>query len=482
MMWLSAIMFLFFGMISVTCIVEGEINPGVGFGVIALFCGSPLAFLWQGFIDEKDKAKFIQIGRKFEKYWLVRRRAFRAVALIALLSAATAWVVVGLHDDVRKSLYRNAVNKYEEELEWRKTALEEYQEALQQYYEDARLAMGLDKEGWVMANVTIDRKAIEKWGNLGGTLRFDCYVNGQSVRYGGRARVRVFADNELESELMEIDPSENDVGTKTSELYISPQQLNRGITFSHQVSVTENRGRYADSYLTMLVTYTIQAETPLNVNSLSSLERPKQPEMDPLAKPKFESVPNNYAYTFSHNRFGQIILASLTATLLWYYMRRWKKDKILLEKRIKEAEEEAERERQRLLKEKEEEIARQEKQKLIQEEREARKEELKKLLEEHTIEELAGVPPKVKFDENDLPYDEWRGQQYGHFTVFATRAGERYHATRGCCGAYIEDHIFTAFYINLTPCQICAKKYPYKIPEWYNKYKKLKAEIKEYNL
>lgn len=531
MMWLSSILFLFFGTLSGTCMLDGDAESGIVLGSIAVLCASPYISMWKGYVEEKDKSKFTQTGEAFGKYWLTRRRIFRAVIMLALLSVAAAWVIVGLHDDVRNALYQNAVSEYEEELERRETAIEEYRDALQQYYIDARLAMGLDKEGWVTANVTVDRKAIDRWGNLGGTLGFDCYINGQSVRYGGRARVQVFGNNTLESELIEIDPSENDVGTKTSELYISPQQLNRGITFSHQVTVSENRGRYAGSYLTMMVTYTIQAETPLNTSVLSSIERPEQPEMDPLIKPRFESVPDDYAYIFSHNLLGQIILASLTATLLWYYMRRWKKDRGLLDERIKEAE----REHQRLLREQEIEAARQEEQKRLcaekeenerrarleaearqkqrlkeeeerkayhkevqeylrqklEKEREDRldaiadaaleyaqtKEWLKEQLKTHTKEEIAGVPKSVKFLDG-LPYDDGYQGKYGVFSVYTTEGGRCYHAVKGCCGASIDTNLIQAIEYGKTPCSKCARGFPTKLPEWYIKYRK----IEKYNL
>lgn len=528
-MWISSLVFLIFGTLSIRCISKGDIEDGVIFGAIALLCWLPPVFIWRKHVNENDKMKFIQSGSTFGKRWVARRRVSRAAIMFVLLSFAAVWIVVGFHGDVRRALRDNAVEEYERKLERQNIVMEEYQESLQQYYIEARLAMGLGEEGWLTADVTVSREAIERRGNIGGTLRFDCYVNDQSVRNGGQARVQVFADNKLESELTEIDPSENDVGVKTSTLYLGPQQLNSGITFNHIVTVSEGRGRYAGSYLSMLVTYTIRAITPLDLNALSNMEMPERPQMEILEKPELDDIPNDYIYTFSHNPFGQIALLALLVALCWYYRYAWGRDKVLLDEHIEKAKKEEkacawkrEQERQRLIKEKEEKARRQEEQKHLQmlREEEAQKdkedaiadealeyaikkretediedaiaeaayyyainkERVRQQLQGKTVEEAAGVPRKVRFTEDLLPYDEGYPGKYGHYSVYMTPYASCYHAKRGCHGAQEEVHIFEALKKYKPPCLICARQYPYNIPQWYERYKILLKEKEYYNL
>lgn len=487
----------------------GNLSACFSLGAMAALVLYLCVISWKSERLDKDRIKLKQDnGEKARKKWLFKRRAVRVVALIALVILVSVGGTVGLHNAVRMSLHEKAVNRYQAALEQQETANRKYQEELQQYYIDARLAMGLDENGWLLVSVDTSRKAVYRSGPIGWQVRLDSYINGTLVEEGKEIEVQVYADNEIESQLTEIDSSVNDVGTKISNIFLTPQQLSNGKVFSHEVTVSENRGRYAGNYLTMQVTYIIKAVNPLNLKALENLEKPHPPAETDLKEPSIHDIPDNYLYTATHNTLGQIVLILLIAALCWYTVKSQKKDEKVLAGLLRDIEWEAEaearrreQERQLLIKEQEEEVARQKEQerlRMLREKEEEdrldaiadaayayaqRKEWLKNVLEKHTPEEMAGVPRKVKFTDDLIPYDEGFPGKYGHYSVYIAPHGKCYHAVRMCCGAWEEVHLFDAISKKYRrPCMICAKRYPYAIPEWYEEYKKLKAEMNIYNL
>ena len=465
-----------FGAMGIAFFLEGEFRAGIPGLVLSALCVAPCILMWKDDREYKEKMNFEHGGEGFRKKWIAKRRIVRAIC--ALILMAMGFVLV--------------MNIGE----------------LQQYYIDLSLAAESNNDIWTTVNVTTSREVVDWKGSVGGDLELNCYINGKSTD-NGQIEVRLFSGNVIKSVLTESDPSNDDRGIKTNVLYLTPRQLSEGTTFAHKVTVRERSGRYAGSYLTMQVTYTIQAETPIDISALHKYDK--------------------FFLILQGNPIGLIIFYLLLTALCVYYLYAWKRDKILLVSKVEaiEKEEKAcawkrEQERQRLIKEKEEKARRQEEQKRLQmlreeeaqkdkedaiadealeyaiKKREAEdiedaiaeaayyyainKERVRQQLQGKTVEEAAGVPRKVRFTEDLLPYDEGYPGKYGHYSVYMTPYASCYHAKRGCHGAQEEVHIFEALKKYKPPCLICARQYPYNIPQWYERYKILLKEKEYYNL
>ena len=279
----------------------------------------------------------------------------------------------------------------------------------------------------------------------------------------------------IKSVLTESDPSNDDRGIKTNVLYLTPRRLSEGTTFVHKVTVWERSGRYAGSYLTMQVTYIIQAETPFDMSAL----------------PKYDKL----FLVLQGNPIGFIVFGFLLTALCAYYWYAWKKDEILLASKVEAIEKEEktcawkrEQERQRLIKEKEEKARRQEEQKRLQmlREEEAQKDKEDAIADEaleYAIKKREAEDVEDAIAEAAYYYainKERVRQQLQGKTVEEAAGG--YHAKRGCHGAQEEVHIFEALKKYKPPCLVCARQYPYNIPQWYEKYKVLLKEKEYYNL
>lgn len=104
----------------------------------------------------------------------------------------------------------------------------------------------------------------------------------------------------------------------------------------------------------------------------------------------------------------------------------------------------------------------------------------KKQSNNKTPEELAGVPLKIKFDQNDLPIDvDNSGFKWGRkFTVFVTNKGKCFHRNKGCSGAVIEKHVFDALSQGIElGCKRCSRDEIISIPKWYYDYKEIKRDL-----
>lgn len=484
--------------LSILLFKGGEIDTGLIFGGLDAFLIYFFIEVWNENRREKEKRAFETGGENYGKIWITKRRTIRFMVVSAVFAASATVIIAGMHEVVRRNLYEDALGKYRKG---------NYQGSLSQFYVDARLAMGLDKEGWVSAYITIERKMIGGQGSVGNSIVVDCYVNGEQVESGDTAMVQVYGKNSIKSIVTEIDPSENDVGKSTDYVFISPQDLQNGEKFSHTVTVYERNGRYAGSYREEQITYRIKAVRRLDLSALDILRNPLMPGHEVLKKPKIEDIPDSYLYTFSHNVLGQFVLAAILTMLYRYWSHTYKKDNKLLAEKLEDAERAvraAARIReweQMLIREKEAaEAARLEEQRRLQARRKEAeenrldaiadaayayamgKEKMRAALQEHTLEEIAGVPKKVKFTKDLLPYDEGFPGEYGHFSVYVTTEGKRFHAQKSCHGAWKEIHMFKAIEDRKSPCSICARKYPYSIPEWYEKYKDQLKKKEYYNL
>lgn len=465
-----------FGAMGIAFFLEGEFKEGIPGLFLSVLCVVPCILMWKDDRERKEKMNLEHGGEQFRLKWIVKRRIVRTISVLILMTMGFVLVMsIG---------------------------------ELQQYYIDTSLAAESNNDVWTTVNVTTSRKVVDWKGSVGGDLELNCYINGKSTD-NGQIEVRLFSGNVIKSVLTEADPSNDDRGIKTNVLYLTPRQLSEGTTFVHKVTVRERSGRYAGSYLTMQVTYTIQTETPLDMSTL----------------PKYDRL----FLILQGNPIGLIIFYLILTALCVYYWYAWKRDEMLLASKVEaiEKEEKArawkqEQDRQRLIKEKEEKIRLQEEQKRLQmlREEEAKKdiedaiadealeyaikkreaediedsiaeaayyyainkERVRQQLQGKTVEEAAGVPKKVKFTDDLLPYDEGYPGKYGHYSVYMTPYASCYHAKRGCHGAQEEVHIFEALKKYKPPCLICARQYPCNIPQWYEKYKILLKEREYYNL
>ncbi len=363
------------------------------------------------------------------------RRIARAVACVLLLGVA--WLAgFALQMEVESRAYYAERQEYE-------TALAEYDKRFDTYCVAVRKAMGLDSEGWVDAAVSIKSEIIDENGSVGNelgmlTLIGDTYTAAQM----GTVKVQVLANNEITTWLTERDDKNVDIGSKTGWLWIEPGALNIGITYEQDVTLTEDKGRYAGSFLAVRVTYTIVAETPLDVSEAIKIVRPVKP-----------SDPGEGKRDWWWIRMGVVCTVALVL-LLWYIIGWCSDDKTL---KMQKAAELAEKE--------------------------AKIREMREIYKDTTPRERAGVPNGVKFDEWMQPFDRYEGRVYGNYSVYITYTGRVYHAQEGCCGAKREIHLFTAIRDRgLHPCAKCAAGYPYKIPEWFDDYCELRRELQRYEL
>ncbi len=87
------------------------------------------------------------------------------------------------------------------------------------------------------------------------------------------------------------------------------------------------------------------------------------------------------------------------------------------------------------------------------------------------IAKLAGVPEGVTFDDELLPHYYCNEIVENNLHVYVSNKGKCYHRKRGCSGAEIPIHLFTAA-SQFAPCHKCIpyRGLFYKIPAWYYRY------------
>ena len=347
--------------------------------------------------------------------------------------------------------YKNAASKYSSELY-------KYQTETIAHILSINSSYPIRQNGSIPVEISVQCNRETNSQYIGSELSYYFKVNGTSIQPHRATAVYInpFQEITFESEIIENDPSDDDVGQKKEKAFFNFLEINKGINHTDVVRVRENYGLEAGHVAIFQVTYTITPKVKLYLTDEqknSFPERPLLPE---------EPSKGDYSIEFwsavkeeSDIHTGIAIIAIVDFAFIVF---------MIISKHLANKKNEA-----NYIK--------------AMNDYDANRINFTDSISGQSIRELAGVPDTVSFTSEELPYDSSQGKKYGSFTLYITPSGNCYHTDMKCCRS---NKTMAVNLVKLSnrykPCSKCAKDFDCEIPSWYLSYMEYKRKIKQYEI
>ena len=351
---------------------------------------------------------------------------------------------------------------YESDLAKYNQAVADYGHELNNYYSEVLSYVrsidpkyDIDNKGTIPVIADVQWQKDPKSQYIGSEFSYYFSINENSIRNRIEFRLSIFHEVIFKSEIIENDPSSDDVGIEKDSISISFLDLNDGFKHKHTVNVREKYGRDAGHVAIFNVSYSITPKQTLELSALQKASFPKYPILpnEPNKKEyslSFWDVVKNYSDVKLY-----IAITFIVSMLLSYYSLVYKP-----QKKYKKAYVEYEKANEEYI---------------------SARNDLIQKLSGKTIRELAGVPDFVFFTDDDLPYTRGDDRRFGAFTLYITPSGSCFHREKTCRKSAFPIHMYKITQ-RYSPCSICAKNYIIEKPTWYIDYLDLKAKCKHFEI
>ena len=302
--------------------------------------------------------------------------------------------------------------------------------------------------------MTVERDDLSR--SVGNEYGYSYKVNGKRLSKGSNlTEISLGQALEIESYIIEDDPSSPDIGSEIATIDYSFLELNEGVIKEQTIRLIEDYGKSAGNVDIYHITYTISCKKHIVLNQTQINNMPVFPEKP--HKPTERESHRPIWKTFVEEP-ELIPSVPLMLTMMYLYIDK-------RSKKIKKKNKEKENNYLKELRQYNEE-----------------RDRIIRALGGRTIFEYAGIPSNVVI-KDVIPYSKDVGNGYGEFTVFLSQYGKCYHQKQICGGHrnYIAKNIVEVA-TKYQPCTRCVDYNMRSIPEWYSTYINMRNMCLQYDI
>ena len=223
-----------------------------------------------------------------------------------------AGLISSLREDYYvEKIYQEEVRLYNEELDHYNETNEKYQKELREYKSFLIKNCSVPHSGNVLASVTIKSERTNNQ-SIGGEIDYEYAINDETVDNNSQVYINLFKENSFSAEIRERDPSSDDVGVSTTDVFFSASTFNHGESVHLDVSVHEHYGKSAGNTAKFRVTFFIQPITPVISSTGHIISPPTMPKMSRPITPDRESISLSLSQVFFSDWLSISIISLLS--------------------------------------------------------------------------------------------------------------------------------------------------------------------------
>lgn len=342
---------------------------------------------------------------------------FAPIIIAIVLSFVTSFFIVSYCKN-RKALelYNSDLAEYNQRVENHGKELNKYKAEVLSYIRSIDPSYDIDDYGTIPIEATVNIKKDERSQYIGDEMSYYFYINNNSVKYDSSFRLNIFREVIFETEIIENDPSSDDVGRKKDSIPLSFLEINDGYKIVQEVKVRENYGTKAGNVAIYHVTYTIKPQKYLYFSASQKNTFPQYPVLP--------NEPNKKDYSISFwdaiKNYSDIQLYIGIAFVFWAlcsYLSLVRAPQVRYKRAL-------------------------DKYNKANDAYTSAKNDLIKELSGKSIRQLARVPDYVFFTNDDLPFTKNDNSKYGIFTLYITSSGSRFHKDKACSKSAFPVHMY----------------------------------------